>query len=163
MYIQCLCLNQTVHHQPTLKSPVCVLAVTCSKWIRDASIPPTSRPLAAHFPLQLEFIYWANWHPARLKCFSDLTPLLPSPNTPSIRRLDSSASKAPLQQQVGGVSPGCILLLLSLLLPQGEQLGLVLYTLLWGVKQPDIWAKENNVFTWSFLSEGSAEARCYTH
>lgn len=39
------------------------LVVTHSKWTGSDSIPPTSHPLAAHFPLQSRFIYWANWHP----------------------------------------------------------------------------------------------------
>lgn len=47
----------------TLKNPVCVLAVTCSKWIGDASLLPTSCPLAAHSSLQSQFIHLRNWHP----------------------------------------------------------------------------------------------------
>lgn len=59
-------------------------------------------------------------------------------------------------------APGRLRLLL-LPLPEGEQLGLLLYMRLWGVRQPDIRVKENNVFTWSFLYEENAEARCCTH
>ncbi len=49
-------------------------------------------------------------------------------------------------------------------LPEGEQLGLLLYTQLWGVRQFDMRVKENNKFTWLFFfTEGKAGARCHTN
>lgn len=74
---------------------------------------------------------------------------------PSIRR---PASKAPLQQQVGGVTKKLLTRRICCCW-LGENSWA--YYCTWGVGQFDMRLKENNVFTRSFLSEGSAQARLH--
>lgn len=103
----------------TLKNPVCVLAVTCSKWIGDASLPPTSCPLAAHSSLQSQFIHLRNWHPGSFLAASITWHLscrwpidCPVPGLICIKGLTATASWQGYKK----------LLDLLLQVPEGEQL-----------------------------------------
>lgn len=99
MCVTC-CLIWSDHCHPTSKSSVCVLAVTCSKWIGNASIPPTSClfccPLSS--PVGSIFIEQTGIQLARNALVTW------SAKTPSIRRPGLSASKASLQPHFGGVT-----------------------------------------------------------
>lgn len=97
----------------TLKNPVCVLAVTCSKWIGDASLPPTSCPLAAHSFFQSQFIHLRNWHPGsflaasitwHLSCRCPID--CPAPGLICIKGLTATASWRGYKKTPGFVTAG---------------------------------------------------------
>lgn len=62
------CLNQGAR---------CVLVLSSSQWLGAASTPPTSHPLAAHFPLPVGVCLSNNLAPSSAERFSDLTPRPP--------------------------------------------------------------------------------------
>lgn len=136
-YTQSSRLNWTVQHQLTPNSSVCVLPVC----VMPAS-PPTSRPLAAHFPLQSKFIYWTNCHPASnpkkrcgVICIKGCT----------------AAAAASWRGKPKKKNPGRLHLSL-LLLPEGEQPGLLLHVHVWHQSEGDecvyvilfVWGKCRN-------------------
>lgn len=117
------------------------VVVTRSKWTGSARIPPTSHPLAAHFPLQSHFIYWENWHPCHTQNASAATSL--DYCGPARHPSDARARACQRLWTRAGV----------------EQL----HMWLWGIWQFDMRVKEKNVVTGHFLSEAPSEPSCITN